>query len=585
MAPSKNSRMKIKWLATAAIMTCLMVVAIAATGNMMVYLEAKDAGEDWSEFESTTIQKSKFLSELRSSLGYGGMIHQFKNMVLRADAKRYEKVERGISNSRAALQGLRDLPLTPQERESLTKIESVVDAYAANAKKVVAYIAEGKTAVEIDKLVKISDKPALEGLNALSTTVDTQMQDQQVHVKEDTDALLDVAVVGGIATVVVLLFLSITLAFVFSLIMKKLGGEPDDVLSIANSLAEGKLKTSDEYRHKELKGALGALVKSVDHMGNVVSGIRDHAGHVKTEADQLAVLNADLLRKNEVQVDGIQATSSGVTEMMDSIKATADHALQAKNLASTTREQAEKGGSVVKEAVLAMQEINASSHKIGEIINVIDEIAFQTNLLALNAAVEAARAGDQGRGFAVVAGEVRNLAQRSASAAREITGLIQDSVSKVESGSKLVDESGSVLDEIVASAIEVSDLVADMSVANQHQASGVDGVTSALENMQGAVDENTADVQKATELSQRMNQQAAALERSVMAFDIAGNRSSRTRVSAPAVSSQPARPRSMPPQNPQVHRSAPKPADKVVSQREQKRFTAETSADDSWASF
>lgn len=585
MAPSKNSRMKIKWLATASIMTCLMVVAIAATGNMMVYLEAKDAGEDWSEFESTTIQKSKFLSELRSSLGYGGMIHQFKNMVLRADAKRYEKVERGISNSRAALQGLRDLPLTPQERESLTKIESVVDAYAANAKKVVAYIAEGKTAVEIDKLVKISDKPALEGLNALSTTVDTQMQDQQVHVKEDTDALLDVAVVGGIATVVVLLFLSITLAFVFSLIMKKLGGEPDDVLSIANSLAEGKLKTSDEYRHKELKGALGALVKSVDHMGNVVSGIRDHAGHVKTEADQLAVLNADLLRKNEVQVDGIQATSSGVTEMMDSIKATADHALQAKNLASTTREQAEKGGSVVKEAVLAMQEINASSHKIGEIINVIDEIAFQTNLLALNAAVEAARAGDQGRGFAVVAGEVRNLAQRSASAAREITGLIQDSVSKVESGSKLVDESGSVLDEIVASAIEVSDLVADMSVANQHQASGVDGVTSALENMQGAVDENTADVQKATELSQRMNQQAAALERSVMAFDIAGNRSSRTRVSAPAVSSQPARPRSMPPQNPQVHRSAPKPADKVVSQREQKRFTAETSADDSWASF
>lgn len=585
MAPSKNSRMKIKWLATAAIMTCLMVVAIAATGNMMVYLEAKDAGEDWSEFESTTIQKSKFLSELRSSLGYGGMIHQFKNMVLRADAKRYEKVERGISNSRAALQGLRDLPLTPQERESLTKIESVVDAYAANAKKVVAYIAEGKTAVEIDKLVKISDKPALEGLNALSTTVDTQMQDQQVHVKEDTDALLDVAVVGGIATVVVLLFLSITLAFVFSLIMKKLGGEPDDVLSIANSLAEGKLKTSDEYRDKELKGALGALVKSVDHMGNVVSGIRDHAGHVKTEADQLAVLNADLLRKNEVQVDGIQATSSGVTEMMDSIKATADHALQAKNLASTTREQAEKGGSVVKEAVLAMQEINASSHKIGEIINVIDEIAFQTNLLALNAAVEAARAGDQGRGFAVVAGEVRNLAQRSASAAREITGLIQDSVSKVESGSKLVDESGSVLDEIVASAIEVSDLVADMSVANQHQASGVDGVTSALENMQGAVDENTADVQKATELSQRMNQQAAALERSVMAFDIAGNRSSRTRVSAPAVSSQPARPRSMPPQNPQVHRSAPKPADKVASQREQKRFTAETSADDSWASF
>lgn len=588
MSNPKPSQIKVKWLAIAVVMTCLAVVVIAGVGNLKVYSEATAMQEDWNAFEIETLEKNVLLSELRNALGYGGMIHQFKNMVLRTDLPRNKKVEAAMARSRDVLQRLRQLPLSQDELNALAQIESVVSAYELNAKKVVGYIKDGKSATEIDSLVKISDKPALEGMVALTKAIEAELTEQRTHVNEDTSGLISLAFWGGVITVMVLLFLAATLAIVFSVLIKKLGGEPDDVLYIANQLAEGRLKVDGRYRNANPNSILGSLIKSVTHTCGVVEGIRSNARQVNVEADELALLNTELSRKNEEQVSGILETSSGMKQMTGSIKTAAESALRAKTLAARTREQAENGGSVVKQAVDAMQEINTSSHKIGEIINVIDEIAFQTNLLALNAAVEAARAGDQGRGFAVVAGEVRNLAQRSASAAREITGLIQDSVTKVADGSKLVDQSGAVLDEIVASAIEVNDLVADMSTTNQDQANGVDGVTTALQKMQTVVEENSQGVQKANELSQRMNGQAAELERSVMFFDLGDG----------MVASKPTASKNVTPHR-EIRRqpsaqsnvtSFPKqrtatPTRTSAPRTEAKTFSSEETADSSWSSF
>jgi methyl-accepting chemotaxis protein len=207
-------------------------------------------------------------------------------------------------------------------------------------------------------------------------------------------------------------------------------------------------------------------------------------------------------------------------EMTSTIKQNADNAKQANQLAVAAREVAEKGGMVTEKAVEAMDEINRSSKKIADIINVIDEIAFQTNLLALNAAVEAARAGEQGRGFAVVASEVRNLAQRSATAAKEIKSLINESVQKVGDGSELVNRSGQTLEEIVHSVKRVTDIIAEISAASQEQAAGIDQVNKAVMQMDQGTQQNAALVEQATSASQSMAQQAQDLLAQVEFFKV-----------------------------------------------------------------
>jgi methyl-accepting chemotaxis protein-1 (serine sensor receptor) len=200
------------------------------------------------------------------------------------------------------------------------------------------------------------------------------------------------------------------------------------------------------------------------------------------------------------------------------VKQNADNARQANELASGMRVQAERGSAVVNRAADAMSEINSSSSKIGDIIGVIDSIAFQTNLLALNAAVEAARAGEQGRGFAVVATEVRNLAQRSASAAKDIRNLIKDSVDKVQSGTELVNESGKMLAEILGSVRKVSDIVSEIAAASQEQSAGIEQVNNAVAQMDAATQENAARVDQASTASKSMQQQAEKLVQQITYF-------------------------------------------------------------------
>jgi methyl-accepting chemotaxis protein len=258
--------------------------------------------------------------------------------------------------------------------------------------------------------------------------------------------------------------------------------------------------------------AMAAGINSLlDSMAAMVHGIQSTAAEVGRSAEEISAGNVNLSRRTEEQSASLEETASSMEQMTSTVKQNADNAAQASQLALAARDQAERGGVVVNQAVAAMSDINEASKKIADIIGVIDEIAFQTNLLALNAAVEAARAGEQGRGFAVVASEVRNLAGRSATAAKEIKGLIRDSVRKVEDGSQRVTQSGHTLQEIVASVKKVSDIVAEIAAASREQSAGIEQVNRAVMQMDALTQQNAALVEQATAAAQNMVGQAREL--------------------------------------------------------------------------
>jgi methyl-accepting chemotaxis protein len=270
----------------------------------------------------------------------------------------------------------------------------------------------------------------------------------------------------------------------------------------------------------ELEALCHGVNSLLDSTMELVKRVKTATAEVQTGAQEISRGNTNLSQRTEEQASSLEETASSMEEMTSTVKQTADNAGQANQLAMAARQQAERGGVVVSSAVTAMNGINESSKKIADIIGVIDEIAFQTNLLALNAAVEAARAGEQGRGFAVVATEVRSLAGRSATAAKEIKALIQDSVVKVNEGSRLVDESGQTLEEIVGAVKKVTDIVAEIAAASREQSSGIEQVNRAVMAMDETTQQNAALVEEAAAASQSIVEQAQALNSLVGRYDV-----------------------------------------------------------------
>jgi methyl-accepting chemotaxis protein len=295
-----------------------------------------------------------------------------------------------------------------------------------------------------------------------------------------------------------------------------------ETIGVVKSAAEGHLQERIPMHGKT--GQIEALCQNINTLLEatmmLMKGVKIASADVQSGAEEISRGNTDLSQRTEEQASSLEETASSMEEMTSSVRQTADNAGQANQLATAARQQAEKGGTIVGSAVSAMRQINTSSKKIADIIGVIDEIAFQTNLLALNAAVEAARAGEQGRGFAVVASEVRSLAGRSATAAKEIKGLIQDSVAKVEEGSKLVDESGKALDDIVNSVKRVTDIVSEIAAASQEQSSGIEQVGKAVTQMDQVTQQNAALVEQAAAASQSIVAQARALNELTARYDV-----------------------------------------------------------------
>ena len=304
-------------------------------------------------------------------------------------------------------------------------------------------------------------------------------------------------------------------------LMSQLGGELHYASSIAGSIAAGDLGVKIHTAPGDRHSLLAAMKAMQDGLVQIVGQIRSGTGTIASASVQIASGNQDLSARTEAQASALEQTTSSVEALTQSVRHNAGHARQAQQLALSASDVAVRGGAVVAQVVDTMGAINTSSKKIVDIIAVIDGIAFQTNILALNAAVEAARAGEQGRGFAVVASEVRNLAQRSSAAAREIKALIDTSVQTVDAGARLVSEAGETMNEVVVSVHRVTDIISGISTASNEQTSGIEQIGVAIRQLDDVTQQNAALVEEASAAAHSMQDQAQQLSASVSTFKLA----------------------------------------------------------------
>jgi methyl-accepting chemotaxis protein len=368
------------------------------------------------------------------------------------------------------------------------------------------------------KEIRPAQKKWLEALDQLGKVED------KLNAQTQVDA--EAAFASARNFMLVLLALAVALGILAATVitrglLKQLGGEPGYTAKIAGSIAEGDLSIAIDTKSSDRGSLLIEMKQMRNSLVDIVSQVRRGTHTITTASREIAAGNTDLSSRTELQASSLEKTASAMEELTSTVKQNADNAREANHLAATASDVARKGGEVVSQVVGTMGEINSSASKIADIIGVIDGIAFQTNILALNAAVEAARAGEQGRGFAVVASEVRNLAQRSAAAAKEIKQLIGDSVEKIGRGSKLVGHAGETMDEVVASVKRVTDIMSDIANASAEQSAGIEQVNLSIIEMDGMTQQNAALVEQAAAAFQSLQDQAAELQRVVSIFKLA----------------------------------------------------------------
>ncbi|WEF36018.1 methyl-accepting chemotaxis protein [Pseudoduganella chitinolytica] len=462
-----------------------------------------------------------------------------------------ERMAKTLEGQRANAAGYEKLISSPQERALyeefarnwqlfLVEHDKVVALSRQNLKAEARAAAAGSSAkilgdanAALDKLVKLN----VEGGQRAGDESETLYRDARTL----SIALLLLAALAGSALAL----------WVARMVARPLG----EAVDTARAVADGDLTRDLTVRSQDETGELMAALRDMTtKLQTVVAQVRVGTDTIATASSEIAAGNQDLSARTEQQASALEETASSMEELTSTVRQNADNARQANQLAQSASGIAVRGGAVVGEVVGTMASINEASRKIVDIISVIDGIAFQTNILALNAAVEAARAGEQGRGFAVVASEVRNLAQRSAAAAKDIKHLIDDSVGKVDAGSRLVNEAGTTMDEIVASITRVTDIMSEITAASTEQSAGIEQVNQAVVQMDQTTQQNAALVEESAAAAEAMQQQAAHLAQIVSVF----------RVSAQAAgviaSPPPRRSAVVAASAPRVVQPAPKPA-------------------------
>ncbi|MBR7782306.1 methyl-accepting chemotaxis protein [Undibacterium luofuense] len=438
-----------------------------------------------------------------------------------------EDIEKYAKRSKEAIDGLIENQAAYEKLISSNEERRTFDVYR---KEALAYFALSE---KMTAMAKAGQKDeAVQLLRGESSKLNSSLRDV-------VDKLVDTNADGGKAAyeqaakryetakwlVSIALIAAVAIGFGLAFFIARMVSRPlEYAVKVAETVATGDLTSRIEvHSHDETGMLLEALRKMNESLVRIVSEVRTGTSEIRHASKEIADGNMELSSRTETQAGSLEETASSMEEITSTIQHNADNARQANQLANSASEVAQRGGNVVSEVVSTMGSINESSKKIVDIISVIDGIAFQTNILALNAAVEAARAGEQGRGFAVVASEVRSLAQRSASAAKEIKELINNSVDKVEQGSRLVDQAGSTMSEVVDSVKRVSDIISEITAAGLEQSAGISQINDAVTEMDTLTQQNAALVEEAAAAAGSLQEQAEKLNDLVSVFRVSAN--------------------------------------------------------------
>jgi len=480
--------------------------------------------------------------------------------------KRLEATQADLRTHRAAYEKLLS---SPEEKRIVAEFDQNLSAFMSDHVKIIALSREGKKVEARDLAVSSSAKT----LGLMTENVNQLVKiniDGGDAASNDATATYQKARMLSIGLLVANIGIGMALAFWVARIVAT---PLQEAVSLARDVAAGDLTRPIDVRSACETGQLMQALKDMTgNLQNLVSQVRHGTDTIATASSEIASGNQDLSSRTEQQASSLEETASSMEELTSTVRQNADNARQANQLAQSASGIALKGGDVVGQVVGTMASINESSRKIVDIISVIDGIAFQTNILALNAAVEAARAGEQGRGFAVVASEVRNLAHRSAAAAKDIKLLISDSVEKVESGSTLVNQAGETMNEIVSSITRVTDIMAEITSASVEQSTGIEQVNTAIVQMDQVTQQNAALVEEAAAAAESMQEQAARLSEVVSVFKLLASAQAAPRPPAP-------RKRAVPPA---VVAGAKTP---VTARPALKKPVKETVGGDEWEAF
>ncbi|WJM87263.1 methyl-accepting chemotaxis protein [Dickeya chrysanthemi] len=435
-------------------------------------------------------------------------------------AQEKQLIAKTIARNGDIIKRIGELANSPKEKALFDGINQVRPASLAATQKAIALSQENKLD-EAKAVIMNEVKPAQENyFKAIGDMVSYQKSDTR---RSADDAGQSASFAGvlmliltGLSTV-----LGIAIAWAITRRIKKLlGGEPAYASDIARQIAGGNLVINVELQAGDSSSLLAVMEDMRARLRGIVQQVHDSSSSISTGSREIAIGSNDLSRRTEEQAASVQETAASMEQISQTIRQNGDTVREAAQLATAASQTATKGNDVVNNVINTMGDISTSSRKIGDIITVIDGIAFQTNILALNAAVEAARAGEQGRGFAVVAGEVRSLAQRSASAAREIKELITTSMEKVESGSRLVGHAGETMSDIVTQAQHVADLISEIGVTTQEQESGISQINQAITQMDSITQQNAALVEESASAADSLSEQAEKLVELMGVFTI-----------------------------------------------------------------
>ncbi|GAA4348229.1 methyl-accepting chemotaxis protein [Variovorax defluvii] len=417
-----------------------------------------------------------------------------------------------ISETQKKLEGMLD---TPEEQAISADIQKRRSEYVSLRNTILKLKGEGR----LDEARQLTDQKLIPLLEAYDASIRGMLAHQGERI-DQAAASVDALYRSGRANVIGLAVLALALGAVLAWLLTRSITRPlNEAVQVAQTVAAGDLRSEVLVKARDETGLLMEALQGMNaSLARVVGEVRHGTDTIAAASGEIANGNQDLSSRTEEQASSLQQTAASMEELTSTVKQNADNARQASELALSASEVAVKGGRVVGEVVQTMGSIHASSQKIVDIIGVIDGIAFQTNILALNAAVEAARAGEQGKGFAVVAAEVRNLAQRSAAAAKDIKSLIDDSAGKVNAGAALVGEAGRTMEEVVASVRRVTDIIGEITAASHEQTLGIEQINQAITQMDQVTQQNAALVEEAAAAAASMQEQAGQLVASVSVF-------------------------------------------------------------------